>query len=52
MVRVDKNNRVLKTAEDRPSPWLVVHANDYIPPIRFSVALASACTTCGRLSIT
>lgn len=34
-----KVNMFLKTAADRPSPWLVVHANDYIPPIRFSVLI-------------
>ena len=34
-----KVNMSLKTAADRPSPWLVVHANDYIPPIRFSVLI-------------
>jgi hypothetical protein len=27
----------LKSATGRPNPWLVVHANDYIPPIRLSV---------------
>jgi hypothetical protein len=30
-------NMYLKTAAERPHPWLVVHANDYIPPIRLSV---------------
>jgi hypothetical protein len=34
-----KVNMYLKTAADLPSPWLVVHANDYIPPIRFSVLI-------------
>jgi len=34
-----KVNMFLKTAADRPSPLLVVHANDYIPPIRFSVLI-------------
>jgi hypothetical protein len=26
----------LKTAPGQPNPWLLVHANDYIPPIRLS----------------
>ena len=34
-----KVNMFLKTAADNPSPWLVVNANDYIPPIRFSVLI-------------
>jgi hypothetical protein len=29
----------LKTAPDIPSPWLVVHATDYIPPIRLSILI-------------
>jgi hypothetical protein len=32
----------LKSAPHRPNPWLVVHANDYIPPIRLS-AIAGDC---------
>ena len=29
--------KYLKTAPNRPNPWLVVRANDYVPPIRLSV---------------
>ena len=29
----------LKTAADHPLPWLVLHANDYIPPIRISILI-------------
>jgi len=32
----------LKSSLDRPNPWLVMHANDYIPPIRLS-AIAGDC---------
>lgn len=32
----------LKSAPGQPHPWLVVHANDYIPPIRLS-AIAGDC---------
>ena len=30
-------NMYLKTAPDQPWPWLVLMANDYIPPVRLSV---------------
>jgi hypothetical protein len=32
----------VKSARDRPNPWLVISANDYIPPIRLS-AIAGDC---------
>ena len=34
-----KVNMFLQTEADRPSPWLVVHTNDYLPPIRFIVRI-------------
>ena len=34
-----KITMVLKTAPTEPHPWLVIWANDYIPPMRLSVLL-------------
>jgi hypothetical protein len=47
-----KVNIILKTSPESPLPWLVVYAEDYIPPIRLSMSSASASITCGRQSIT
>ena len=30
-------HKYIKTAPDQPSPWMVFHASDYIPPVRLSV---------------
>ncbi len=35
-------NTFLKTAPDQPSPWLVVCASDYIPPIRLTMPVPSS----------
>jgi hypothetical protein len=32
-------HKYIKTAPDQPSPWMVFHANHYIPPVRLSVLL-------------
>ena len=34
-----KVERILKNAPDDPSPWLVIYATDYIPPIRLSILI-------------
>ena len=34
-----KVNIILKTSPESPLPWLVVYAEDYIPPIRLSILI-------------
>ena len=39
MVASIKINIILKTSSDSPLPWIVVYAEDHIPPIRLSVLI-------------